>query len=70
MQKSIRCGDLYHECKFISHGANDDEVTALALHHAQMEHGLAEVDWAVLAKFSKAICDDTAPRAGSEAREG
>lgn len=62
MRKAIRCSDIYHGCEFVSHGGSDDEVMALALHHAQLQHGLSEVDWEMLVKFSDAIREESEGR--------
>lgn len=55
LSKSIRCSDLFPGCSFLSRGDSDDEVLSIALHHAQLQHGLGELDSDLLAKFSAAI---------------
>lgn len=56
--KYLRCNEIYTGCDFVSRGASDDEVIALAVNHAQKKHGLSGLDWATLAKFSAAVSSD------------
>lgn len=56
--KYLLCNEIYAGCEFISRGASDDEVVALAVNHAQTKHGLSALDWATLAKFSAAVRSD------------
>ena len=58
MAKSVRCGDIFPGCDFVALGRNDDEVIAVARKHANETHGLAEMDWALLAKYCAAIHND------------
>jgi len=55
MAKVLRCGELFPGCSVEARGENEEEVLKQAAVHAKRDHGVTEIDAAMLAKVKAAI---------------